>query len=798
MKHFCLFFMLLGLQTVACWAAIEPDSTRLERRNRALDDLFTDSTQLEHSDYQLKIENTFVLLNNVENTSEPGLPILTIREAFKDSDSILNILKDNILHNNSALNLRNLQIFNSLLQNIQSEQQSQRALLDSTDKKLTGLRDDLKKMQTDTVLRQLLRDSSLRAHFGQQLKELGTVARSTMFKLKKSINEVNQMQAHISSNSITTVQLQEKVNALLTTAAIRIFSKEHPYVWEGNHLAAADTALRSSSFAKVYDGERKALGYYFKDSGLSRLLLLVIGGLFFWWIYQNRRVLRRYGAEDDLKKMEFKYLTSGIWIAALVMMFSIVPLFDLHAPSSYIEFMQFILLIILTFLFWRKWPRDLFRNWIPLFVLYICFAFTQRMADPGIWQRLLLIGFNIGSIFFGLRFMSKMRRNLRFQGFLKMVVIVHNVLNGLAIVANIWGRVSLSQIMGDAAIFSLVQAIALSVFSQIFLEAIQLQVVASRVKLGVAHHDADYRHILVSFRNLILFVITVLWIIVFSNNLNIYNWILEGLGDFLYADRHLGNASFTFGGIVLFFLIIWVAHLLQRYVGYFFGDIDTEEELHDKKQRSRILILKLILLCVGYLLAVAASGIPIDKITIVIGALGVGIGLGLQDIVNNFVSGIVLIFDRPLQIGDFVEIGEKEGKIREIGLRSSKLLTDDGAEVIIPNGDILSQQIVNWTLTNNQQRLELVQRISGNTDIEQVASAVKKGISASTFVNSKREPQVLFIGVHETGFDVRVFFWTFDVNDSDDAQSDALAQLYKELKNNNMTTITIPEEERPM
>jgi small-conductance mechanosensitive channel len=274
----------------------------------------------------------------------------------------------------------------------------------------------------------------------------------------------------------------------------------------------------------------------------------------------------------------------------------------------------------------------------------------------------------------------------------------------------------------------------------------------------------------------------VLWLIVFATNLNIYNSVLSVLGDFLTNPRQIGNASFTLGGVLLFFFIIWIAHLLQKYVGYFFGDTGSDDEIHNKGQRSRLLIARLVLLCVGYLLAVAASGVPVDKITIVLGALGVGIGLGLQNIVNNFVSGIILIFDRPLQIGDVVEIGDKSGRVREIGLRSSTLLTGDGAEVIIPNGDVLSQQIVNWTLSNSQQRLHMDLKVKGNNDMEVVTSAVKKAILATGFIYENREPSVLFTKVYDDGFELKVFFWCLDVSKSGEAKSAIMLSLYQALK----------------
>ena len=199
----------------------------------------------------------------------------------------------------------------------------------------------------------------------------------------------------------------------------------------------------------------------------------------------------------------------------------------------------------------------------------------------------------------------------------------------------------------------------------------------------------------------------------------------------------------------------------------------------------------LILLCLGYLLAVAASGVPVDKITIVLGALGVGIGLGLQNIVNNFVSGIVLIFDRPLQIGDIVEVGNAAGRIhtgrvREIGLRSCTLMTSDGAEVIIPNGDILSEQIVNWTLTHNQRRLEMELSVKGSDDMERVCAVIRRAVLASPHTVKEREPQVLFLKVQDNEVTLKVFFWCREAAKAEEAKSEVLLLLSDHLQKNQL------------
>lgn len=788
MRNRLLLCCIFGLATLVSVAQdtsrIKRDSTRTRRGGGGMSAIFADSAVLTSSDYQLKIENTYVVLDNIDNKSELGIGIDLIVAKLADSDSVLSVLKDNVLNNSQVLNLRNLQVFRTLLQNIQTDLRAHRKLLDSSETKLNNLRNNLVTLRSDTVLRQLMRDSLLRIQFAPQLKDMREAWRSSTRHLRESLATINLLQTHTSANAITTSKLLDKVNNLLNTSATRIFGKEYNYLWEKDTLDVS--AATRSSFYKAVRGERKALDYYFKDSGNKRLFLLLIGILFFIWIFRSIRALRRLNGMGAIREMEFEYLPSGYIVSSFVIMFSIAPLFDLHAPSAYIESMQFLLLIILTIICWKKWPRRLFVYWIVMVLLYIFFSFAHHIIDPSFWQRSWFIILNILSVVFGWLFLTRLKENLHLRGFLRFVIILHNIMNILAIFFNLFGRFSLAQIFGHAAIFAFTQAVGLAVFSKICMEAILLQIVTSRIKRGVTTHF-EFQHVLTSFRRPVLFLVVILWLIVFTTNLNIYTTVLNGLIEFLETPRNIGNATFTIGGILLFFLIIWIAHLLQKYVGYFFGDTGNDDEISNKGQRSRLLIARLILLCLGYLLAVAASGVPVDKITIVLGALGVGIGLGLQNIVNNFVSGIILIFDRPLQIGDVVEIGDKSGRVREIGLRSSTLLTQNGAEVIIPNGDILSQQIVNWTLSNSQQRLEIDLTVTGNTDMEVVSATIKKAILQSKYVVPNREPQILFTKVMEDGFELKAFCWSIDVAKSAEARSEILLLLHKQLSSENIT-----------
>ena len=108
-----------------------------------------------------------------------------------------------------------------------------------------------------------------------------------------------------------------------------------------------------------------------------------------------------------------------------------------------------------------------------------------------------------------------------------------------------------------------------------------------------------------------------------------------------------------------------------------------------------------------FLMTLAAAGVQLDKLTVLTGAFGVGVGFGMQNIIANFVSGLVLQFERPIRIGDVLEVGTITGEVQRIGIRSSLVRTFQGAEVIVPNSNLVSNQVVNWTLTEAVRRVEL-------------------------------------------------------------------------------------------
>lgn len=721
--------------------------------------LFGDNNQPTRSDYLAGFEKVFQTMNKVPLVTSSFTRLQDIQSHLKDADSVLEILKDRFAGNEKGLNIRNLQMYQSLLEELDNTMSEFGKVLNGYDQKMDEVKKEIRDLRKDTLMRGLFKDSALRATFTPQLQTLRTKFRRADSLVKANTAILNDLKAKVSTDAIVIEELGYQTAEGLKTAGGRAFTKERLYLWE----PPTEQGRRPppGGFKKSVNAEQQLASYYFRNTRSKRSMLWVIGIAFFVWINYNFRSLKKLNKLSALKEFEFKYVKALPWLMTFVLVLNLAPLFDHNAPAIYIETTQFLLMILLTPVFYKILPRQIFMGW-GLFILLFLFLPVIRVL--GLPLRLMryatlvhdLVAIVIAFLYIQIRSFRKEYRLMWWA------VILYMFLNVLAVLMNMFGRLTLSQIFSSTAVYALAQAASLSIFVQLSIEAFLLQIQGSRIRKRYPEHFdvVDIRKSLFRFTAVLAVLI---WAIVFSTNLNIYDAFSTGLKALFAASIVIGNSSFTIGGVVLFLGIIWVANFLQKYIAYFFGDTGDDAAFDDKGQRSRLLITRLIVLVLAFLLAISASGLPVDKITVILGALGVGIGLGLQSIVNNFVSGIILIFDRPLRIGDTVEIGSKKGRVKEIGIRSSTLLTEDGAEVILPNGDVLSKEITNWTLSNNNARINFNYKVGKLEDPEKVKQELKELITANEQVMARREVEIIMNLVSASAMSVRVAFWCRDI-----------------------------------
>jgi len=252
-----------------------------------------------------------------------------------------------------------------------------------------------------------------------------------------------------------------------------------------------------------------------------------------------------------------------------------------------------------------------------------------------------------------------------------------------------------------------------------------------------------------------------LWIRSVMTQVNAERPIAEAITGFLTDKVSIGEATFTLGNIIMFFFVIWLSIVVSRIIR-----VLLEHDILDKFRLAKgvphtiAIMVRYSIITIGVLLAVTAAGLPLSSITVMAGAFGVGIGFGLQHIFNNIVSGFILLFERPIQIGDTIEVGQMIGKVKSIGIRSSNIKTFDGADVIVPNGQLISNEVINWTLSDKSRRIEVVAGVAYGSDPHKVKALFETVLQNHKDILDDPEPSVFFQGLGDSSLDFRLLFWT--------------------------------------
>jgi small-conductance mechanosensitive channel len=229
--------------------------------------------------------------------------------------------------------------------------------------------------------------------------------------------------------------------------------------------------------------------------------------------------------------------------------------------------------------------------------------------------------------------------------------------------------------------------------------------------------------------------------------------------------------------------------VLSQFVSFFFDEKQNPGPVKKTKLGSIALIVRIGIWTAGFLIAVAAAGIPINKISILIGALGVGIGFGLQNLVNNLVSGIIIAFERPIQIGDTIEVGGKTGTVQEIGVRSSQINNGEGANIIVPNGDLLSQQLINWTLHNRNRRIKIVISVPYKSDFRKARTLILEELGKSDKIMRDPKPAVTVDTFTNNLVNYEVKFWVPDMSETGDIRNELMLNIIDSFAKNNIEMV---------
>jgi len=617
------------------------------------------------------------------------------------------------------------------------------------------------------------------------IKDLTNTLNLNEKELVKEINATISLQTKLSEQSADVELTLSKIEDLLKEKERKVFKQNAPIIWDSFSTVQDSTSL-SNQFVNIWKSYLRTSEEYIKDNK-DRIFQNFFLFLFFLiTIYTLRFFSKNIKEKIEKDLLALKLLERPISTSILIFLLFTIILYN-DAPEIFISILRILvvlpLLRVLTHIL-----KPVLR--IPLFYFCGLIIIQQFMRSSGSGmpiERALLLIITIITL---LGLLWVILQKIPIKSFEKEVdqsraMIISKfliIIIVLALVANILGYVMLGIVIVNGIlsstygiIFMITAALALNA-----LIIISLQTKPFR-KFNVVRNQADKIRITTA---KILKAIVFIWslFIIMSNFFikdEIIGWFEETLGRFW----QIGNLNISIGNILLFFISIWLAVKISKFVRFILdGDILPRFDLARGVPDAISKISSYLIVGFGIILAIIGAGIDLSSFSLLAGALGVGIGFGLQDIVKNFISGLILIFERPIQIGDAVQVEELSGRVKHIGIRSSTIKTWEGAEVIVPNGNLISNKLINWTLSDQLRRIDIKVGVAYGTDVSFVMETLLECAKQNDQLLSTPAPYVLFNDFGDSSLDFELRCWTSNYNDWVEIRSNIRVAIDKAFK----------------
>ena len=512
-----------------------------------------------------------------------------------------------------------------------------------------------------------------------------------------------------------------------------------------------------------------------------------------------KRKLISADIENDTiyEQMLRKIFSRNISAALILGLFASVLIFP-NRPELFKDIIVLLAIFPLIIIVTRLIDRWFFK-YLYLFgiIIYLRFIYTIYPPD-NLYSTITMILvaiieifvlWNIASYLYKHPFSHKLLSNT-----LVLLIVINLGFAFVGLIAVLYGTTILATIALQVPIANIIAGILVTITAIIFNGLIDVGLQSPYFK------KANFIRIYGSYLRLrtiriVNSIAIIFWVSTMLTTLNIHKVFVSGVTSFFTDEIRVGSASFTLWDIVIFFLVIWLSIVVAKMIR-----ILLEEDILNKLRLGKgvphtiAMMVRYSIITVGVLLAVTAAGVPVDNLTVMFGAFGVGIGFGLQNIFNNIVSGFILLFERPIQIGDTIEVGQLQltGIVKSVGVRSSNIRTFDGAEVIVPNGQLISNEVVNWTLSDRRRRIEIIAGVAYGSDTHNVKELLLKVLSDHPQIINNPKPIVLFVEMAESSLNFRMLFWTADSSNWIDIRSEVMFSVY-DLLNREGITIPFPQ-----
>ncbi|MCD4665484.1 MAG: mechanosensitive ion channel [Bacteroidales bacterium] len=588
-------------------------------------------------------------------------------------------------------------------------------------------------------------------------------------KIRKKQDQIFKLQNNITDLILLTDQMINILEKEQLNWQSEYFRQDSPALWN-----TSDTTFQRSqfkdSFSFTLKGNIKTIKVFVKNNsgGLYLQLFIFIALVLIFYLF-HRKIKSTEIPDDDRRMQNVRFIFRHYFSSPVI--FTILLSLWIHPdrPGTVTEFLAFILIIPSLILYFKMIGSHLRVYMYVIIGIFIIDEFQLFFGVNMLYSRIVLLIqaiITLWVLYSLINPKSTIRLELKgkWWNFVYKIAPIFFIFIIASIVANLLGYVNLAILLTDTVVNSILFAIALSIVSGItisFLIVLFQTKFFRTLNLVKNHQDLIEKRIALIVRLFVLF----LWFKAVLRGLGIYNQVANWFLGLLESSWKIGPATISFGGIINFLMVIVITSIIVKII-----NVVLEEELFPRIELPRgvpgaiSMIVRYFIVGYGIYIALEAAGVKLSSFSLMAGALGVGIGFGLQNIVANFISGLVLAFERPIQNGDTIEIGTLMGDVKNIGVRASTIKTFDGSEVIVPNSNLITHEVTNWTLSDRKRRRDIPVSVAYGNNPREVLALIDKIATDHPAVLKNPKPWATFEGFGESSLNFKVRFWvSFDI-----------------------------------
>ncbi len=610
---------------------------------------------------------------------------------------------------------------------------------------------------------QVVEDEELAASLGERTSEVIKAIGDIEQRLKVRIERLLEVSDRAEVEERRIAEAIGQIEEVTTDSFTRLRQRDGTPLWQLSRHADLAEGLFPLLRESVSDELAYALDYLSGRPGRVAGHAFFFAFLLISFVALRRRS-KAWSPQDEVLRLSRHVLTRPLASALVLSLLATSKIYP-DAPSAVVG----LALLLSIVPVWRLLP-ELAGPALRLPVLAFLLLFSLNIARNLTFheeslRRFALLGVTLLACGLAAWSLARLReQHTTGEGLasvlLKLILVAGGSAMAIATVANSLGWVQLAEFLTHGSLVSVYVGLVILVgffIASGLIRAFPDTPTGQYLRTITRHRDLVTTRAL----RLVGIVALVTWIQAILRRFHLRTLARNQFSELLDSELTLGALEVSVGRVFSALTILFVGYLLARLVRFILAEeILSRFDIRLGVTLAVATMAYYVIFTTGAVGAASALGLGTENLTLMVSALGIGIGFGLQNVVANFVSGLILIFERPVKVGDLVEVGAILGEVGRIGIRASTIRTFEGAEVVVPNSDLVSKQVTNWTLSDLQRRRDFEVCVSWGTDPDEVIELLQETVNRNEKVLSKPAPIVYFRGYDGGDLRFSLFFWT--------------------------------------